>query len=211
MFKRLGSLLALDKEAEGGGETVELSQEMLVAKEQVEYYMSAVNLEKDKFMREQTENGEDNFINVDIFMNCNRIKQLGISSDDLLACCSVSPFLTVDFEKKGIKPRTPYKKDARRRQKMVRITGFHDETADSIYQLLSENAAEPQNVLLQYAIDDAGDRIFTGTAHVLFFTEDAADVAVSTKLMHGDRELKIELLEDYEKRIKNETKKNKRH
>lgn len=200
--------MALDKEAERPeGEPIELSYEMMVAKEQVEYYLSATNLDKDKFMREQTENGEDRFISVDVFMNCNRIKQLGISSDDLLACCGVSRFLTVDLTRQAIKPKVDYKKDVRRKHKMVRITGFgKDETVDSIYDFLCENSAEPHNILMQYMFDDAGDKLFTGAITVLFFTEEAADAVVSAKLQHNGNNLKIEYLEEYEKKIKKQNK-----
>ena len=208
MFKRLGSLLELDRQAESETKNeVELTEVMITAREQIEYYLSAVNLDKDKFMREKTQESPEGFIHVDVFMNCNRIKQLGISSDELLSCCATSHFLVVDYEKQAIRPKTLYKKDSRRRQKTVRMTGFSaSETANSIYELLVEVTAEPQNVLLQYSYDEAGGRVFTGAVNVLYFTEDAADAAVETSLMAGGQKITIEYLSDYEQKLKHEKK-----
>jgi hypothetical protein len=205
MMKRLGSLMALDHESEPQ-DKVELTEVMQRAKEQIEYYLSAVNLDRDRFMREQMQSNENGFIFVDTFMNCNRIKQLGISKDDVLLCCSKSPFLVVDFEKPGIKPKINYEPDARRRHKIVRISGFSpDVDSNEIYQIVGETTTQPHNVLLQYIYDDSGDRTFTGVAHVLYFSEEGADRAVETPLFMGGKAMGIERLLDYEQRVKRES------
>jgi hypothetical protein len=202
MLKRLGSLLALDHESEPQN-TVELTEVMQQAKEQIEYYLSAGNLEKDKFMREQTQAGEEGFIDLGIFLNCNRIKQLGISGDDLLFGCSRSHFLVADLERQRIKPKTKYVVDSRRRQKTVRISGFAlHETVDSIFDIVSQMTTEPENIILQYVQNDSGERTFTGVAIVLYFSEEAADRAVETPIFMGEKPLFIEHIIDYEQRLK---------
>jgi hypothetical protein len=181
---------------------------MLRAKEQIEYYLSAVNLDRDSFMRSQVQSTSENFISVSIFMNCNRIKQLGISADDLLFACSHSPFLEVDLTTQSIRPKTPYRRDSRRKQKTVRISGFiQTETAASIFEMLSALTKPPQNVLLQYRQTDAGDRVFTGTATIVYFTETDAVNACETPLFCGDKKLTIESMDSYERRLRCSTNK----
>ena len=205
MFKRLGSLLELDKEATDAKSDNELSDVMIIAREQIEYYLSVTNLDKDRFMREKLEENSDGLMPIDVIMNCNRIKQLGVSADELLSCCSTSHFLIVDFEKRGIRPKTPYKRDARRKQRTIRMTGFSDgETANSIYELLEEVTAAPENVLLQYSYTDSGDRTFTGAVNVLYHTEEEADAAVAAELMFGGKRITAEYFSDYEKKLKHE-------
>jgi lupus La protein len=174
---------------------------MLLGREQIEYYLSAVNLDRDTFMRNKMEEDEKGFIDVGVFLACNRIKQIGISSDDLLVACSHSHFLEVRGTR--IRPKTPYQKDARRRQKMVRISGFSpSETVDSVFDAVANTTLEPHNIMLQYTQNDSGERVFTGTAHVLYHTEASADAAIATPLYCGDKKMTIERLSDYDQRTR---------
>jgi hypothetical protein len=205
MIHRLGSLLALDKEVKDEDERIELTEPMLRAREQIEYYMSVINMDQDDFFREKIEKSEDGCLDVSIFMNCNRIKQMNISADDLVAACSHSHFLSVDVERQRIGPATKYHKDVRRHQKIVRISGFDIEgNIDTIYSVVCDNLAEPENLLLQYKHNSAGDRVFTGVVLVLFFAKEAADEAVEREIFYGKKKLVIEKLNSYEERVKDE-------
>lgn len=201
-MKRLGSLLALEREAEAN-EAFTMTELMQQGKDQIEYYLSSTNLEKDTFMREQTEKDPEHWINIDVFMNCNRIKQLGITSDDLLLACSKSYFLDVNLEKQSIRRKTPFVSDVRRKYRTVRINGFNDDTTvDSVFEILSEKMAEPESVSLQYTRNDDGEMIFTGTATIVFYTEDAAEQSLATPLFQGGKKLVIELQTAFENRKK---------
>jgi hypothetical protein len=210
MIQRLGSLLALDKETADGDDRVELTEIMRLAREQVEYYMSMVNLDRDSFFREKVEKSGDGTVSIDLFLNCNRIKQMQITKEDLLTACGTSRFLIVNAEKQSIGPMTKYHKDVRRQQKMVRIEGFDPgEDIDVVYAVVSENLGEPENLLMQYKQNEAGERSFTGAVHVLFGSEEAAAEAGKHEICFGEKRLIIEKFSEYEERIRRDRKQTK--
>jgi len=49
-------------------------------KKQIEYYLSDANLARDKFFREQIETDKEGWIAITHFLNCNKVKSMGISS-----------------------------------------------------------------------------------------------------------------------------------
>jgi hypothetical protein len=52
-------------------------------KEQVEYYLSDVNLRHDKFFHQKVTEGEG-LVHVSVFMNCRKIKDAGYTEDQVL-------------------------------------------------------------------------------------------------------------------------------
>jgi hypothetical protein len=199
MLRRLGSLLAMDGDPDPPPD-IPLTAVMLRGQEQIEYYLSPANLDQDSFFRSQLNSNPDGFIPISVFLGCNRVKQLGITADDLLFACSHSPFLEV--RESAIRPKTPYRTDARRKHKTVRISGFSQgETAASIYAMLSELTKPPQNVLCQYRQDD-GMRVFRGCAEVLYFSETDANAACEKEIFCGDQKLAIEPLDAYEQKLR---------
>lgn len=207
-FKRLGSLLQLDAQAGDTNEQFLMTQQMQRGKDQVEYYLSGTNLEKDKFFHDLTVKNPDRWIDVSVFMGCQRIIQTGINSDDLLLACSKSHFLDVDAEKQTIRSKNPFVSDVRRKFRTMRMTGFpNDSTVDTIYDFLLANTAEPENVFLQYARNDDNDQFFTGTANVIYYTEYAAEATLSTPLLYKEKKISVERITDYENRRKKYEKK----
>ncbi|KAH0787187.1 La domain containing protein [Histomonas meleagridis] len=207
MIKRLGSLFALDKEAEGKSDDFEMTDIMQSAKDQIEFYLCNTNLDNDEFMREQVLKTKDRYVNVNVFMNCKRIKQIGITSDDLLLACSHSHFLEVDMNNQRIRSKVPYSKDVRRKFRSVRVCGLNkDITVDNLYDIFIAEAEEPESIIFQYTLNDDGDRIFTGSAIVVFFSEAAADQALAAPLYDGDKKLSLEILGDYKKKRNIQTK-----
>ena len=209
MIKRLGSLLALDKESESQTDAFEMSDTMQRAKDQVEYYLSSFNLDHDDFMRKKSTENEDGYIDVSVFIQCNRIKQIGISTDDLLKCCSKSHFLEVDFDNQRIRAKSKYVKDVKRIFRTVRIDGLPKETTvESLYNILIDETAEPESLILQHMKDEEGKILFNGTAIVTFFTEDAAFQALAAPLYFNGEKIKMVLLSDYKKERISDKKKN---
>lgn len=201
-FKRLGSLLQLDAQAgSDSNEQFLMTNQMQRAKDQIEYYMSSTNLEKDKFFQNLTVNNQDRWIDASVFMGCQRVKQTGISLDDLLLACTKSHFLDVDTKRQMIRAKNPFVSDIRRKFRTVRMTGFPiDSTVDSIYDFLLANTAEPESVFLQYSRNDDNDQIFTGSANIVFYTEFAADAALSTPLTYNEKKILVQKITDYEKK-----------
>lgn len=199
-FKRLGSLLQLDAQAgPDSSEQFVMTEQMQRAKDQVEYYLSSTNLERDNFFRNLTVNNPDRWIDASVFMGCQRVKQTGITSDDLILACSKSHFLDVDTEKQMIRAKNPFVSDVRRKFRTVRMSGFpKDLTVDSIYDFLLANTAEPESILLQYMQNDDDEKFFTGSANVVYYTEYAAEETLSTPVLYDGKKIFIEKITNYE-------------
>ena len=197
MFKRLGSLLKLDAEARDD-DCTKLSAQLQRGKDQVEYYLSGTNLERDNFFRELvTSKSVDRWIDVSVFMGCGRIKMIGISPDDLLFACSRSHFLEVSGN--NIRAKDPFVSDVRRRFRTLRMSGFPTNfTSDDIYDFLLANTDQPESVLLQYSRNDDDELRFNGSANIVYYTEYAAEAALEKCLVIDEKKIVIEKLVDVE-------------
>ena len=72
-------------------------------KKQIEYYMSDANLARDRFFREQIQTDTEGWVEVAHFLNCNKVKQMGISSEQIAAACKDSELVDVDESGKKIR------------------------------------------------------------------------------------------------------------
>jgi hypothetical protein len=59
-------------------------------KTQVEYYLSDKNLEKDAFFYGKILENENGYLDLDLIMNCNKIKSLGVSKERIVEACKTS-------------------------------------------------------------------------------------------------------------------------
>lgn len=201
-FPRLGSLMALEKEAENTDEKFEMSAQMQRAKDQIEYYLCGANLERDTWMREQESKYPDRFIPVSVFMSCARIKQLGITEDDLLLACTKSFFLEVDLSKSAIRHKKPFKSDVRRKYRTIKARGFDSDcTVEDVYSIFNELVAPPESVSFQFKkVDDIS--IFNGLVLIEFAEETDAEKALSTEIYFGGSQIKMERFSDTERKKK---------
>ena len=53
---------------------------MAEIKKQMEYYMSDANLERDDFFREKITSNKGGYVSISLFMNCNKVKKMGITT-----------------------------------------------------------------------------------------------------------------------------------
>ena len=151
----------------------------------------------------------DKYIPASVFMECQRIKQIGILIDDLVLACSKSHFLDVDVEHQKIRPKTPFFNDIRRKFRTLRMSGFStNATVDNIYDFLLANVFEPESIVPQVYRNDDGEFIFNGTVHVLFFDEETAEQTLKAQLTYENRKIYIETITKYENKRKRYEKKN---
>jgi hypothetical protein len=98
---------------------VETTQNMAIIKKQIEYYLSDLNLARDKFFREQIETNKEGWVNIAHFLNCNKVKQLKISAADIAAACADSEEVDVSNDKLKVRRHEnkalPEKSEARKR------------------------------------------------------------------------------------------------
>ena len=59
-------------------------------KKQIEYYMSDVNLARDRFFREQIEADKEGWVLISHFLNCNKVKSMSISPAQIADACADS-------------------------------------------------------------------------------------------------------------------------
>ena len=63
---------------------------------QVEYYLSDKNLEKDAFFYGKIQEDKDGYIDLDLIMNCNKIKSQGISKEAIREAVKESSLVEID-------------------------------------------------------------------------------------------------------------------
>ena len=88
-------------------------------KKQIEYYLSDVNLSRDKFFREQIETDKAGWVSIAHFLNCNKVKQMGVSSQQIADACADSTEVEVADDKgkirrKDNKALPPFNNDRKR-------------------------------------------------------------------------------------------------
>lgn len=72
-------------------------------KQQVEYYLSDKNLQNDKFFHEKINSDKDGFLEVAYLLNCNKIKELQATDDEIIAAATTSLVLETSDDKKRIR------------------------------------------------------------------------------------------------------------
>ena len=64
-------------------------------RKQIEYYLSDNNLSRDKFFRDQINTDKEGWISIGHFLNCNKVKQMKISQEEIAEACKGSEELDV--------------------------------------------------------------------------------------------------------------------
>ena len=82
---------------------VSTSEQIATIKTQMEYYLSDANLAKDKFFREQIQTNKEGWVNIGHFLNCNKVKSLNITGDEIADACHDSEVLDVSEDKLKIR------------------------------------------------------------------------------------------------------------
>ena len=72
-------------------------------KTQIEYYMSDINLSRDKFFREQIMTDKEGWVSIGHFLNCNKVKQMKITQQQIAESCADSDLLDVHSDKTKIR------------------------------------------------------------------------------------------------------------
>ncbi|XP_076463079.1 uncharacterized protein LOC143295302 [Babylonia areolata] len=96
-------------------------------KDQMEFYFGDSNLNKDRFMKEQTDKDPEGYVPISVFMNFSMIKKLTTSEEILLKALQFSDMLKVSEDGTRVRRTTPLKHmteeeiDAR----TVYVEGFH--------------------------------------------------------------------------------------
>ena len=72
-------------------------------KKQVEYYLGDKNLGRDDFFRDKITASKSGYIDLKLFLNCNKIKNMGINIQQIIDACSDSKEVEISKDKKMIR------------------------------------------------------------------------------------------------------------
>ena len=72
-------------------------------KKQIEYYLSDKNLESDTFFREKITASEAGYVDLKLFLNCNKVKNMGIDVAEIVDACADSETVQISKDKKMIR------------------------------------------------------------------------------------------------------------
>lgn len=96
-------------------------------KKQIEYYLSDKNLSNEDFFREKITASKAGYIDLKLFLNCNKVKNMGIDMEEIIDACTDSQSVEISKDKKMIRrmknkelpPRNEKgkKRDAKNQQK----------------------------------------------------------------------------------------------
>jgi len=70
---------------------------------QIEFYLSDANLARDKFFREQIQTDKEGWVSIAHFLNCNKVKAMGISSERIANSCADSTLVEVSNDKTKVR------------------------------------------------------------------------------------------------------------
>lgn len=72
-------------------------------RQQVEYYLSDKNIEKDAFFYDKIQSDRDGYIDIDLIMNCNKIKALNATKDKIVNAVKQSIEVETSSDKERIR------------------------------------------------------------------------------------------------------------
>ena len=84
---------------------VSAEQEELTPKlrKQIEYYLSDANLVRDNFFRDQISTDKEGWVSIGHFLNCNKVKALKVSQEQIAEACTDSSEVDVHSDKTKIR------------------------------------------------------------------------------------------------------------
>lgn len=72
-------------------------------KEQIEWYLSDANLQKDKFFREQIQTDKEGWVQISHFLNCNKVKQQKWTGAEIASALTDSTKLELNKNKLSVR------------------------------------------------------------------------------------------------------------
>jgi len=69
----------------------------------MEYYLGDLNLSKDDFFRENIRSNKGGYIDLRLFLNCNKIKKMKITEEQIAESCVDSELVEISEDSKMIR------------------------------------------------------------------------------------------------------------
>ena len=169
---------------------------------QIEYYLSDQNLETDKTMRKLIEEDPGRWIDAAFIADCQRMKMNKVTQDEIILCAQHSPFLEADPILQRIRSIKPFVSDPRRSYRTISVDGINkDAELDLQRKFFDSLFSDVRAVHPFYKIVDKNLE-YSGKTYVELGSEEEAKMAVEHGIAFDNVVLKVELLSDIEKRVK---------
>ena len=155
-------------------------------KEQLEYYFSGINLEKDRNFRDKIEESEDGSVPVEYFLNCNRMKYLNATPSEILEAGHSSQYLDADNEEKTIRSKEPFIHDPERYKKIIRVSGL-GKKVPQYAQSEFFNSIFPGEIVFVYLIRNEcdGELEYSNKSLVEFTTTERVNEVLDKGIVYG--------------------------
>ena len=161
-------------------------------REQLEYYFSGINLEKDNVFLAEISKSPERYVSVDFILNCKRMEILEASVDDVLDAADESYYLESDRSNKRVRSKMPFVPDPNRAQRVLRISGIGSkvpqvEQLDFFRSIFGDNVEQIH--LIRKEQD--GEIVYTNSTLVEFATPEVAKEVFERGIQYGDSSLDI--------------------
>lgn len=176
-------------------------------REQLEYYFSDANLEKDANFRAEIAKNSERYVSVDYIMNCNRVKQMRVTPEEILSAAGGSLYIEADMTRRAVRSQKEFVSDPHRSERTLRVTGFAADVPQfsqiEFFKSIFPRDELRVNLLRRF---DNGEFVFTGTTLLELESIESANLALERGIEYGRGELKIVRLSEYEEMLKNQKK-----
>jgi lupus La protein len=169
------------------------SSEQTLLREQLEYYFSDANVERDEQFRSEIAKSEERFVSVEYILACNRVKQLAATANDILTAAAESRFLEADFDGRRVRSTTVFVSDPRRSFRTIRVAGFATDIPQSVQTEFFESIF-PGKVRYVNLLRAGESLDYTGVSIVELDNEEIADAAAQRGIEYGDGVLAVEVV-----------------
>ncbi|KAK4525773.1 hypothetical protein GAYE_SCF16G3682 [Galdieria yellowstonensis] len=172
-------------------------------KNQVEFYFSDSNLPRDKFLRSQTGEAGDGYVNLDIVANFKRLKSLTTDLSVIRTALKTSQLVELNEDKTKLRRKYPLPPSISNKRKTIYVKGFPTEEEpqlESVVELFS-----PYGVVRSVRFRRYPDtKKFKGSAFIEFETEEQAQRAAEEEFLKDQSGAELEVLtkDEYFKRKK---------
>lgn len=174
-------------------------------REQLEYYFSDVNLERDVNFREEIAKNSDRYVSVDYLMRCNRVKQMKATPEEVLAAAGGSTYIEADMIRRAVRSQKEFVSDPQRSQRTLRVTGFAADVPQFSQIEFFKSIFPKDDLRVTLLRKQEGEEfVYTGVSLLELETIESANLALERGIEYGKGTLGLVRLSDYEAQLKHQ-------
>ena len=176
-----------------------------VIKEQIEYYLSDTNLEHDSFFHNKISQDPNGYLDLDLFLKCNKIKNAGWTIEDLKSGIKLSDKIELDKEEKKVRRKNNAKLPelvllAQKRKKDKKEKKEEKEPVVLIFTCKEPNSSNWKDICKSFEDENSElnviyKRFKDTTGHIVIRPESDDEIKFKDKFKFGDVEFEVKKCE----------------